>query len=107
MTQTKQPPGFPGRFTAFIPAGAYDFVASDVAATAVQIFLVARADASSELTYRLATALYRQFDYLRAVHPAFSQLQASMLADAGRTRLHPGAARFYREVDLLPQYGLC
>lgn len=88
---------------ASISAGAYDFVTSDVPATTSQVFLVVRADESEELTYRLATALYRQFDYLRTVHPAFRQLRASMLGDAGRQHLHPGAARFYREVGLLSQ----
>jgi uncharacterized protein len=86
-----------------IPAGTYDFLTSDyTSATMGSLYLTAGPAADDDMAYKVAKALYYGIEQLRAAHPTLANMTRERLADAGRYRLHPGAARFYREVNLLP-----
>ena len=84
-----------------INASAYSFLEEDyLGPTIGGCYLLASKAADNLLTYKVAKALYKHFDYYRSLHPAFHNLQRERLPDAGTYRLHPGAAQFYREVGL-------
>lgn len=87
--------------TTSIPAAAYDFLTEDYYTVAVPSYLVASPRLGEQEAYKLAKALYEHFDYYKTVHPVFSSFERDMLAKSAKFRLHPGAARFYREIGLI------
>lgn len=90
-----------GLETTVIPAAAYDFLTEDYYTVSVPAYLVASPRLGEQEAYKLAKALYEHFDYYKTVHPVFSSFERDMLAKSSKFRLHPGAARFYREVGLI------
>ena len=90
-----------GTRTGVIKANTYSFWPKDYAATSTGCYLSAGKSAPDALTYKVAKAIHNHFNYYQSVHPVFKRYQKDMLVDKGNYRLHPGAARFYREVGLL------
>lgn len=87
-----------------IPAGSYDFLEEDYeGSTMGGLFLAAGPKAEDDDTYRLARALYLGMERLKQVHRSFSTMEQDLLVETGGLPMHPAAARFYREVGLLPQ----
>ena len=87
-----------------IPAGSYDFLEKDYeGSTMGGLFLAAGPKARDDDTYRLARALYLGMERLKQVHRSFSTMEQDLLVETGGLPMHPAAARFYREVGLLPQ----
>ena len=90
-----------GARTGVVKANTYTFLPKDYHATSTGCYLSAGKSAPDALTYKVAKAIYNHFNYYQSVHPLFKLYQKEMLVDKGSYQLHPGAARFYREVGLL------
>lgn len=90
-----------GAGTGVIPAGTYDFLASDYVGPELSVGIAAGANVDPLVTYKIAKALHVHFTYLQSVHPALAGLDPRILVDAGVYPLHPGARAYYEEVGLL------
>lgn len=83
-----------------IPAGTYAKQSDDVSTVGVDVLLLCRDDVSEELVYQLTRTLFEAAQELAAAHPAARDIDADRAA-AVPIPLHPGAARYYRERELL------
>jgi len=86
-----------------VPAGTYKGQAEDIHSVALWSLILVRSDLDDEVVYRLASAIDQGHDAL------VSRLQQGRYTTSANTvkyvpaeRLHPGAARYYREIGLLP-----
>lgn len=94
--------GDPAYQVGAIPAGTYPGQTTDVATAVIPNFLMTHSEVPEELVYRMTRALYTQ---LARVHASADAARAISLPNALQgmpVPLHPGAARYYREVGLLP-----
>ncbi len=84
-------------------ADSYPGLVQDVRTVAVANILIGRADLPDELVYQLVRTLYGHSADLQRAHPA-AQLKPSMALQGitGVLELHPGAARYMKEVGTLP-----
>lgn len=89
--------------TGAIPAGAYAALAHDYPSTAFGIYVLAAPNTPEQDVYKVARAIYRQFDYLKSLHPLMKDYQPAILVQTQPFPLHPGAARFYAQVGLSPE----
>lgn len=85
---------------ATIPAGTYDGQVDPVPTVGSDVLLVSREDLAEDLVYRLTRTLFESAGELRRAH------RAAVSIDPGRgpgapIPLHRGAARYYRERQLL------
>lgn len=83
-----------------IPGGTYPGVDNDVQTIAQPNFLAVNADVSEEHVYQLTKALYENLPFLRAIHPATNAMSVEQAMAGLPVELHPGAARYYKEVGL-------
>lgn len=67
----------------------------------VQAMVVTSADAPEELVYRMARAIGKHFDDFKDGHKVHKYLMIHKLPTSRCVPLHPGAARFYREIGLV------
>ncbi len=86
-----------------IPAGTYEFLDHDYLAPAFGGGIAAGAQTDPDLVYRVTRAVHRQIEFIRNVHPAMRRVTVQLLPQGAPYPLHPGAARYYREVGLLAQ----
>lgn len=89
--------------TGFLPKGLYNFVTSDTYTTSSGLYLVAGPTTDPAVVYKVVKAFHRHFDWLRTMHPAFQSLSVQDLVKAGSQPLHPAAARYFREVQLIAE----
>ena len=83
-----------------IAAGTYPGQDKAVQTIAQPNFLAVNADVDEEHVYQLTKAMYENLGFLSAIHPA-TKVMAVENAMAGLpVPLHPGAARYYKEVGL-------
>ena len=83
-----------------IPGGTYKNQDDDVLTVGMDVLLVCRQELADELVYRLSKTLFEAVPALRAAHAS----AAGIDPDRGPTTaipLHPGAARYYREREIL------
>lgn len=85
---------------ATIPAGTYRGQVEAVASAAMDNLLVARADLPVDFVYRLTRAFHEALPRLGHEHAALLQINSED-APATPIPLHPGALRYYRELELL------
>lgn len=83
-----------------IPARTYSGQADPIETVGVDNVLLCRADLDDELVYRLTRAFFEALPDLAATHPSAALIDAD-LAPATAIPLHGGAARYYRERELL------
>jgi len=83
-----------------IPAGTYAGEPQPVATLLVDVLLVTRAGLSDELVQRLTSALFEVLPDLAGPFPYLGLMNVQR-APATPIPLHPGAALFYRERELL------
>lgn len=84
-----------------IPGGTYRNQEEDVMTVGMDVLLLCRRSLSDALVYDLTKTLFESVPVLRQAHPS----AAGIDPDRGPTAaipLHPGAARYYRERELLP-----
>ncbi len=85
-----------------VPAGMYRGNDEDVKSFGVAATLVTSADVSDEVAYNVAKAVFENFDTFTRLHPAFANLKKEDMVKSGLSiPLHPGAAKYYKEVGLL------
>jgi uncharacterized protein len=84
-----------------IPAHTYTGQTEPVNTVGADVLYVCRADVSEAVAYELTRRL---FDVLPTLAKSYSALRAMDATQAAATviPLHPGAARYYREVELRP-----
>lgn len=86
-----------------IPAGTYPGVDVDVSTFGLSATVVTQSNISDSIIYEITKSVFENFETFRKLHPAFQNLnRADMLSQGLTAPLHPGAARYYREVGLLP-----
>lgn len=86
---------------ATIPAGTYNGQTEPVPTVKVVNYLVTHSGVSSELAYQMTRQLFDHLDRLVAAHNAARAISRDTALAGMPVPLHPGAARYYREVGLL------
>ncbi|NGN99738.1 TAXI family TRAP transporter solute-binding subunit [Grimontia sp. S25] len=88
--------------TATIPGGMYRGNDGDVQTFGVGATFVSSAEVPEEVIYNVTKAVFENFDDFRRLHPAFANLKKEeMVSDGLSAPLHPGAAKYYKEVGLI------
>ena len=83
-----------------IPAGTYPGQKKDVKTIAQPNFLAVNADVSEEHVYKLTKAIYENLPFLQAIHKATKAMDIKKAMAGLPVPLHPGAAKYYKEVGL-------
>jgi len=83
-----------------IAAGTYPGVDADVQTIAQPNFLAVNADVDEEHVYLLTKTLYENLPFLQAIHPATKAMAVEKAMAGLPVPLHPGSARYYKEVGL-------
>jgi TRAP transporter TAXI family solute receptor len=71
-----------------------------VATIAQPNFLAVNADVSEEHVYKLTKAIYENLPFLQAIHKATKAMNVNKAMAGLPVPLHPGAAKYYKEVGL-------
>ncbi len=86
-----------------VPAGTYKGQKDDIHSVGLWSLILARPDLDDESAYRLARAIHLGHEALVSRLPQGRYTTAAnTVKDVPVERLHPGAARYYREIGLLP-----
>ena len=92
---------FPFYREANIPAGMYRNNNTIIPTFGVGATLVTDASTDDEVVYQLVKAVFENFEGFRQRHPALANLRMpTMASELFNTPIHPGAARYFREVGL-------
>ena len=83
-----------------IPAGTYPGQDKDVNTIAQPNFLAVNANVDEEHVYLLTKAIYENLPFLQAIHKATKAMDAKKAIAGLPVPLHPGAARYYKEIGL-------
>ena len=81
-----------------LKAGTYPGQDKDIATIAQPNFLAVNADVSEEHVYLLTKAIYENLPFLQAIHKATNAMNIDAATGGLPVPLHPGAAKYYREV---------
>src|SRR5699024_7150182 len=84
-----------------IPKGTYNNQEEDIETVGLSIIVFARDDVSDDVIYELTKTIYENEDYLENIHSSFKEFDKDKMAENLSLDLHPGAAKFYKEIDLL------
>lgn len=99
--QAKKADNGKGLWTAYtIPAGTYPGQDEDVQTIAQPNFLATSADVSEEDVYMITKTIYENLPFLNAIHPATKAMAIEKAIAGLPLPLHPGAARYYKEVGI-------
>jgi hypothetical protein len=99
--QARQADGGLGLWTSYlIPATVYPGLKKDVMTIAQPNFLSVRADIDEETVYLITKTIYENLPFLNAIHKATTAMSTDMALAGLPMPLHPGAARYYREIGL-------
>lgn len=86
-----------------IKAGTYASLTKDIKTVQTPVVLVVNNKMSDEMAYKLTKALVDHIEALRESGPSdLKAVQPKDLAAVGKAPMHPGAAKFYREIKALP-----
>ena len=91
----------PAYVVATIPAKTYEGQNEDVQTAAVQNFLVTHDGVSDDTVYQMTKALWTNLDQLVAAHSAAKAIKLANALSGMPIPLHPGAAKYYKEVGVL------
>jgi TRAP transporter TAXI family solute receptor len=83
-----------------IPADAYPGLKKDVMTIAQPNFLSVRADVDEETVYLITKTIYENLPFLNAIHKATLDMNKDSALGGLPIPLHPGAARYYKEIGL-------
>ena len=83
-----------------IAAGTYPGQDKDVNTIAQPNFLAVNADVDENHVYLLTKTMYENLPFLQAIHPATKAMAVEASMAGLPAPLHPGAARYYKEVGL-------
>jgi hypothetical protein len=93
--------GSPAYVTAAIPARTYDGQPAEIPTVSIMNLLVAREAISDDLVYLMTKSLFDHLDQLVQTHPAARDIDVARAPFGLPIPLHPGAARYYREIGLV------
>lgn len=91
---------YPPYFRLSIPGGTYEDVAEDTPTFGLANGLVISSDVPEERVYQMTKAVFENLDTLAGVHPAFGNMSADTILNGFGSPLHPGALRYYREINV-------
>ncbi|MEM9476770.1 MAG: TAXI family TRAP transporter solute-binding subunit [Pseudomonadota bacterium] len=94
----------PFRFREEIPAGIYEGQVNetDITSFNAMVGIGVRADLDADLIYNVTKTFWENLDQISSDAPWTAALKAEFSGtNTGRMELHPGAARFYREIGVL------
>ncbi len=83
-----------------IAAGTYPGQDADVQTIAQPNFLAVNASVDEEHVYQVTKTMYENLPFLQAIHPATKAMAVEAAMAGLPVPLHPGAARYYKEVGL-------
>lgn len=83
-----------------IPAGTYPGQKKDINTIAQPNFLAVRADVDEEAVYLITKTIYENLPFLTAIHKATKAISLKNAIAGLPMPIHPGAARYYKEVGL-------
>jgi len=99
--QMKQADGGMKLWTRFvIPAGTYPSQEKDINTIAQPNFLAVRADVDEDAVYQITKTTYENLSFLNAIHAATKAMAIEKAISGLPLPLHPGAARYYKEVGI-------
>lgn len=84
-----------------IPANSYPWQKEEILTLNTKLILLTSADQPDELVYDVVKAMYSSLDYLHKVHANLKGLTPEIMANDVMVPLHPGAAKFYKEIGAL------
>ncbi len=83
-----------------IAAGTYPGQAADISTIAQPNFLAVNDSVDEEHVYLLTKTMYENLGFLQAIHPATKAMAVEKAVAGLPVPLHPGAARYYKEMGL-------
>jgi len=83
-----------------IPANTYPGQTKEINTIAQPNFLAVREDVSEEDVYQLTKTIYENLPFLNGIHAATKAMALEKAIAGLPVPLHPGAARFYREMGI-------
>ena len=83
-----------------IAGGTYPGIDEDVTTIAQPNFLAVNADVDENHVYLLTKTIYENLPFLQAIHPATQAMSIESAMAGLPVPLHPGAARYFKEVGL-------
>lgn len=86
------------RFT--IPRGTYPGQKEDIQTIAQPNFLAVRADLPDDTVYTITKTIFENLAFLNNIHPATKEMSLQKALDGLPVPLHPGAAKYYREMGI-------
>jgi TRAP transporter TAXI family solute receptor len=88
-------------WTAFrLPVGTYPGQERDIHTISQPNFLATRADMDEDVVYLITKTLFENLAFLRGIHDSTRSLGLDRALVGLPAPLHPGAVRYYREIDL-------
>lgn len=84
-----------------IPANTYKGQTEKIAAVGVYYVMVAHADLSEDLIYKITKVIFENKDYLLGRHKFFTDLEPENILSGLVAPLHPGAAKYYKEAGVI------
>ncbi len=85
-----------------IPGGMYAGNSQDINTFGVMASLVTSVKTDDEIVYNLIKATFDNFDNFKTLHPVFASLDKPKMVRAGNSApIHPGALRYFKEVELI------
>lgn len=85
-----------------IPAGSYPGLVEPVPTAVLNNFFVTTSDASDILVYRITRAIFDNLERIHAAHPAAEVISLDGAMAIRPIDVHPGAARYFRQVGVMP-----
>lgn len=94
---------FPFYAKSFIPASFYPNAVNteDVPTYGVKATLITSAKVDEKVVYAITKEVFENLDTFKKLHPAFQFLTKESMLEGLSAPLHPGAAKYYKEVGLL------
>jgi TRAP transporter TAXI family solute receptor len=87
---------------AIIPGGIYAVNPKDIKSFGVKAGLVTSDKMTNEVVYNMTKAVFENFDNFKTLHPVFSSLKKEeMVRDGNSAPIHPGSAKYFKEVGLM------
>lgn len=82
-----------------LPANMYEGVTEDTLTISIPNVLAVNAAMSDELAYQITKVLFEKVDELRAIHPAANDTTVEFTMTSTPIPLHPGALRYFEEIN--------
>ncbi len=86
-----------------IKAGTYKGQDADIPTVTAKMIVVGAADMPDDEAYWIAKTLAENLDSVRALHASYANLTVEDMATVPGGGIHPGAARYYKEVGALKE----